>query len=119
MDPNEMLKYVQKCSHTYASELDRRFPDVRKVMGRLVRSVPPGGARGQSPDSTPYVPCDLYNQNNSCPYARDSLTCRDARGNMRIHSCTICYFSMGGMINLHRQTMCPLLSLLKNAQPTN
>ena len=32
MPPHEMLRYVQKCAHSYAAELDSRFPDCRKVM---------------------------------------------------------------------------------------
>ena len=32
MPPQEMLRYVQKCAHSYAAELDSRFPDCRKVM---------------------------------------------------------------------------------------
>ena len=99
MDPREMLKYVKDCAHDYARELDRRFPDVRSVMGRLVRT-----------DGS-FVPCDLYNQNDSCP--KDYIHF-DANRASRIHSCTICYFSMGGMVNMHRQTQCPLLTLLKS-----
>jgi len=111
MDPTEMLKYIQQCSHVYAKELDKRFPDVRKVMGRLVKTA----VSDQFPDRV-YVPCDKYNQlGDDCG---TPFVYQDARGNWRIHACTICYFTMGGMINLHRQTRCPLLSLLKTS-PAN
>jgi len=108
MPPKEMLRYVNKCSHVYAQELDRRFPDVRKVMGRLVRTCVRDAKGGTEPGT--YVPCDLYNQDDSC---YEELVHYDSTSNRRIHSCTICYFSLGGMINLHRQTQCPLLSLMK------
>jgi len=106
MPPQEMLRYVQKCAHSYAAELDSRFPDCRKVMSKMVRTAIPDPRIDKD---KPYVPCDLYNQDNSCMMGMIHI---DAHANGRIHSCSLCYFAMAGMINHHRQNQCPLLSLL-------
>ena len=100
--PLEMLRYVQKCCHDYANELDKRYPDVRKVMGRLVKT------------NSDLVPCDVYNQSGTCNRVRGDgqIVHPDENGSRRIHSCSMCYFSMGGMINLHHQNQCPLLDLI-------
>ena len=39
MPPQEMLRYVQKCAHSYAAELDARFPDCRKVMVSIASKI--------------------------------------------------------------------------------
>ena len=39
MPPQEMLRYVQKCAHSYAAELDARFPDCRKVMVSIASNI--------------------------------------------------------------------------------
>ena len=48
-----------------------------------------------------------YNKNNSCvlPFVHN-----DDNEEKRIHACALCYFVMGGMINVHRLIQCPLLA---------
>jgi len=64
------------------------------------------------------IPCDLFNRDNSCQFPADALGHLDCKNIQRVHSCTICYFTLGGMINMHRQTECPLLALVNCASST-
>ena len=61
------------------------------------------------------VPCDLYNSDEGCQFPADAIGHLDAKHVQRVHSCTICYFTFRGMINLHRQTQCPLLNMVNFA----
>ena len=98
----------------YAKELDKTFPDLRRVANYLVLTeVPKGFSRERrgTKSSNRLIPCDIYNQSDDCPYALLHL---DSKDEQRIHSCSLCYFTLGGLINLHRQTRCPLLNIIKN-----
>ena len=86
-----------------------RYPGLRRIVGRLVKSVLPDPIKSVG---SIMIPCDSFNRDNSCPYPSDAIGHLDARHVQRIHSCTICYLTLGGMINIHRQTECPLLSLI-------
>ena len=103
---NEMLRNVQKCSYEYAKELDATFPDLRRVVGCLVKTDVP-----DKNESSPLLPCDIYNQHDTCNYPMLHL---DANQKQRVHSCSLCYFTLGGLINLHRQPSCPLLSIINS-----
>ena len=102
---SETLRYVQKCSNEYAKELDATFPDLRRVVGCLVKTD-----LADTNESSHLLPCDIYNQHDKCNYPMLHL---DASQTQRIHSCSLCYFTLGGLINLHRQPSCPLLSIVK------
>ena len=72
-----------------------RYPEGRHFIGSIV-----GGC-------IRYVPCGHYNKDNSCdlPFVHN-----DEKSEKRIHACALCYFVMGGMINVHRLIQCPLLA---------
>lgn len=96
LDANtEMLQYVQEKCQDYVTGLDQKFPEGRQFIGSIV-----GGC-------IRYVPCGSYNKDNSCD---QSFVHDDSNGEKRIHSCALCYFAMGGMINTHRLIQCPLLA---------
>lgn len=111
---NEMMRYIQHCSIEYAKELDKTFPDLRRVIGYIVKTdISNNGSlreRSDSKGSDQLLPCDIYNKADTCNYPMLHL---DANQDQRIHSCSLCYFSLGGLINLHRQTKCPLLNIIK------
>lgn len=112
---DKMLRYIQHCSVDYAKELDKTFPDLRRVLNYLVKSDVPkqGLARDKcgSGRSNRLLPCDIFNQSDKCPY---TLLHLDSKQDQRIHSCSLCYFTLGGLINMHRQTRCPLLNIIRN-----
>jgi len=110
---NEVLRYIENCSTDYVKQLDRSFPDLRRVIGHIVNTVVPKNnmTRDRYNKATEVLPCDVYNQSDACPYSMLHL---DSEENQRIHSCSLCYFSLKGLINLHRQTRCPLLNIIKN-----
>jgi hypothetical protein len=112
---DKMLRYIQHCSADYAKELDKTFPDLRRVLNYLVKSDVPkqGLARDKcgSGRSNRLLPCDVFNQSDKCPY---TLLHLDSKQDQRIHSCSLCYFTLGGLINMHRQTRCPLLNIIRN-----
>ena len=89
-----------------------RYPGLRRIFGRLVKTVIPDPINSVGKI---LVPCDLYNRDNSCKFPADAIGHLDAKHVQRVHSCTICYFTLEGMINLHPQTECPLLALVKYA----
>ena len=89
-----------------------RYPGLRRIVGRLVKTIIPDKINSAGNN---IVPCDSYNRDNSCQFPADAIGHLDARHVQRIHSCTICYFSLGGMMNIHPHTECPLLSLIQCA----
>ena len=76
----------------------RRQPSTREFIGNIVG------------DSISHVPCGLYNQNDSCDMP---LTHFGKNGEKRIHACALCYFTLRGMISLHRQNHCHLLQYVE------
>ena len=113
---DEMLRYIQHCSIDYTKELDKTFPDLRRVIGYLVKTDATRMLKDVTRERCDpqgcnrLLPCDIYNQSDKCPYGLLHL---DSKQDQSIHSCSLCYFSLGGLINLHRQTRCPLLNILK------
>lgn len=104
MNPGEeMLRYIQSKSYDYARELDVKYPDFRRMMGRTVLNQLPVG-------NQKVLPCGPYNKNDSCPHkSADSILHAGPVG-MSIHACSLCYFCLGGLFNFHRQDRCPLLN---------
>ena len=112
----EMMRYIQKCSVHYSKELDTTFPDLRRVIGFLIKTDTPEPLCGpdhisDQNNSVLPIPCDIYNQRDTCKYPMIHV---DSNQDQRIHSCSLCYYSLRGLINLHRQTKCPLLRLIRN-----
>jgi len=95
LDANDLMTYIQEKSQHYSEKVDKMYPDGRSFIGSIV-----GGC-------IRYVPCGSYNKDNSCtlPFVHN-----DEKGEKRIHACALCYFVMGGMINVHRLIQCPLLA---------
>lgn len=110
---DEMLRYIQHCSRDYAHALDKTFPDLRRVVGFLIKTdLGSNGVKGrcEEKDSNQPLPCDVYNKTGTCNYPIVHL---DSKQDQRIHSCSLCYFILGGLINMHRQSKCPLLNIIK------
>jgi hypothetical protein len=59
--------------------------------------------------SSQFIPCGNYNKDGSC---QDAMLHLDKNYCKRIHACTLCFYALNGMTNLHRQTECPLLQLI-------
>lgn len=96
LDANQWLKYVQEKSAFYAKNCDCKFPDGRQFVGSIVGAC------------IRFVPCAQFNKDNSCQ--EKNMVHTDENGEKRIHSCALCYFAMGGMLNCHRVIQCPLLA---------
>ena len=75
-----------------------RFPNGRQFLGSIVGSC------------VRYVPCGRFNKDNSCDA---TFMHTDKNFEKRIHSCALCYFASGGLINDHRLIQCPLLAYNK------
>lgn len=106
---DDILRSMQEKCKNYTEILDARYPGLRRIVGRLIKSVIPDPINSVG---SILIPCQLYNLDNSCPFPADAIGHLDAKHVQRVHSCTICYFTLGGMVNVHRQTECPLLSLV-------
>ena len=91
LEPEALLKYVQKQSKFYTDYVD---DDSRSFIGSLVGAC------------TQFVPCGKFNKDDSC--SQDFIH-TDKNGEKRIHSCVLCYFVLSGMISMHRLPNCPLL----------
>ena len=75
--------------------LNCRYPDGRQFIGSIV-----GGC-------IRFIPCGHYNKDNSCDL---EFVHNDQNDEKRIHACALCYYVLGGMINVHRLIQCPILA---------
>lgn len=99
----QALCYFQSKCYDYARELDSKHPDLRRLVGRIVDNSKLN-AHGQK-----ILPCGAFNKNDGCPHKGLANFCHPGPVGVSIHACTLCYFSLGGLFNFHRQTECPLL----------
>ena len=96
LDANtDMMEYIQGISQCYKKSLDKRLPDGRQFIGSIV-----GGC-------VRFIPCGHYNKDNSCDL---KFVHNDQNDEKIIHACALCYFVLGGMINVHRLIQCPILA---------
>jgi len=88
LDANtDMMEYIQGISQSYTESLDKKYPDGRQFIGSIV-----GGC-------IRFIPCGHYNKDNSCDL---EFVHNDQNDEKRIHACALCYYVLGGMINVHR-----------------
>jgi len=96
LDANtDMMEYIQGISQCYTESLDKKYPDGRQFIGSIV-----GGC-------IRFIPCGHYNKDNSCDL---EFVHNDQNDEKRIHACALCYYVLGGMINVHRLIQCPILA---------
>ncbi len=96
---NDVISYVRDKAYYYALAIDSMYPKFRGTISDLI----------QESNRAKVVPCSEFNQaNDKCGHPPIHV---DNTFNTRIHSCILCFFSLGGMTNMHTLSKCPLMAM--------
>ena len=93
MEPQiELISYIQTIAPYYARLMENKNYEAKIMIEDL------------SSGSEGFTPCGYFNKDNSCQT-------KFLHPDGTIHICALCYYSLGGMMNVHRLSQCPLLNL--------